>query len=77
MMFRGPRPAAQPRTLRSIAEDKGTAPAGFVDGGIAPSGLPISAPTAMQHYVGKLPGVIPGTAMPPGPSPFGVVRRSR
>jgi hypothetical protein len=28
MTFRAQRPKAQPRTLRSIAEDKGTAPAG-------------------------------------------------
>lgn len=28
-MFRGKRPTAQPRTLRGIAEDKGTVPKGF------------------------------------------------
>lgn len=28
-MFRGEKPAAQPRSLRSIAESKGTTPSGF------------------------------------------------
>lgn len=29
MEFKGPKPAAQPRSLRSIAENKGTVPADF------------------------------------------------
>jgi len=74
-MFRGPRPASQPRTLRSIAEDKGTVPNGFVDGGVtAESGLPTSMPGAGQMYVEALPGVRPHTP-PPGPLPFGTIRR--
>lgn len=52
MTFRGTKPSAQPRTLRTIAENKGTTPAGF-DGGEAydaQAGLPAGALTAGQRY---------------------------
>lgn len=73
-MFRGPRPAAQPRTLRSIAEDKGTVPNGFIDGGVGAGGLPIGMPGAEQTYIDTPPAVTPAPS-PPGPNPFGTIRR--
>ena len=79
-MFRGARPLAQPRTLRSIAEDKGTMPAGFLDGGVAPgSGLPDAMPTAHETYFDAAGvGVVAGSPAPLTiSSPFGTLRRGR
>lgn len=80
MAFYGVHPPAQPRTLRTIAEDKGTSPAGFVDGGVAPgSGLPISMPGALERY-SDYAGVQVVAAKPmrsQDPNPFASVRRSR
>ena len=52
MAYKAPIPAGQPRTLRSIAESKGTSPAAR-EGEIpyvAQSGMPITAPGAAQMY---------------------------
>lgn len=73
-MFNGPKPSAQPRTLRTIAEQKGTVPNGFIDGGVAPSGLPVGTPGAEQVYQDQMPAVT-SAPPPPSPSPFGSIRR--
>ena len=81
MAFYGVHPPAQPRTLRTIAEDKGTMPAGFVDGGVAPSsGLPISMPGAMERYSDYAGVQVVATtkaARPQDPNPFASLRRGR
>lgn len=51
-MFKTAKPSAQPRTLRTIAEDKGVAPAGMES---APAydtqaGVPMTERTAGQRY---------------------------
>ena len=79
MAFHGIRPTAQPRTLRSIAEDKGTTPSGFTDGGVAPgSGLPDTMMGAHQTY-GDYAGVqvVPSARPAIDPAPFASLRRGR
>jgi hypothetical protein len=76
-MFRGPRPSGQPRTLRSIAEDKGAQPANFLDGNVTASGLPVDYPTAQQVYVDTVgAAVTPSAPLPPGPTPFANLRKA-
>lgn len=79
MTFRGVRPSAQPRTLRSIAEDKGTTPSGFVEGGVAlGSGLPDAIRGAHETYsdhAGVPIVVAPRPAI--DPAPFATLRRGR
>lgn len=79
-MYRGPRPPAQPRTLREIAETKGTVPAGFVEDVSDPvTHLPPGFPSAGQTYVDPESSkhVTAGTKKPIGPNPFASVRRGR
>lgn len=53
-MFRQSIPTGQPRTLRSIAQTKGAAPANLMDdnGYDTNGGVPASDPTAYQEYEG-------------------------
>lgn len=80
MAFYGVHPPAQPRTLRTIAEDKGTTPSGFVDGGVEPgSGLPASMPGASERY-SDYAGVQVVATKPTrsqDPNPFASLRRGR
>lgn len=79
-MYRGPKPAAQPRTLREIAETKGTVPAGFVEDTSDPvTHLPRDFKGAGQTYVDTTPSerAVSGTKRPISPSPFASVRRGR
>ena len=78
MAFHGVRPTAQPRTLRSIAEDRGTTPSGFLEGGVAPgSGLPESMPGATSTYTGMGALVVPAPRPVADPMPFATLRRGR
>lgn len=71
MSYRGPKPPSQPRTLRSIAETKGTVPAGFVGDNTDPAAQPGAYvdPESTRHVV--------GSKRPIGPTPFASVRRGR
>ena len=63
----GPRPAGQPRTLRSIAEDKGTAPANRVDTADVPGLPPHDYHDEAAHIAKGSPTRAPG---PEQPRPF-------
>ncbi len=82
MAYKGPKPSAQPRTLRSIAESMGTTPNGFVEETpINPNaGIPSSTPGATQNYedsADSVKGAGAGSKAPDGPMPFKNVKRSR
>lgn len=81
-MHKGVKPAAQPRTLRTIAEDKGTAPAGFEGATpyVANAGVPLSEPSAMDSYVDSAQEVFEMARSAPAsgaPSPFVNVKKGR
>jgi len=79
MSFKGVRPSGQPRPLRGIAEDVGTMPANFVDGGVAPaSGLPDSIRGAQEAYLDLAENVIqPAPSVGLNPMPFATLRKGR
>jgi hypothetical protein len=78
MGFRGVRPPGQPRTLRSNAEDKGTVPANFVDGGVEASGLPNGVRGAGETYVDVADSSVHAAPTPSlSPSPFASIRKGR
>jgi len=77
-MFKGIKPTSQPRSLRSVAESKGTAPNGF-DGQLeydAKGGVPLGARTSGAVYVDAAEGARPVLSkavrapMPTDPQPF-------
>jgi len=71
-MFKTAKPAAQPRTLRTIAEDKGVAPAGM-EGSTAydsQAGVPMTERTSGQRYSGSVADqALPTTGATRVPSP--------
>lgn len=80
MSYRGPKPPSQPRTLRSIAEEKGTVAAGFVPDTADPvTHLPQDFKDAGQVYRDPetVKHVTAGTRKPIGPNPFANLRRGR
>jgi hypothetical protein len=80
-MFKGNKPSAQPRTLRTIAEQKGSNPAGF-DGEIPyvpQTGLPVTVKGATELYVDEAMHVTlsgdKSQAKGADPSPFASIRK--
>lgn len=78
MAFKGVKPSGQPRTLRGIAEDKGTVPAGFVSGDLDPATLlPKGMPGASQTYKDGQGENVVAASKPISPAPFANVKRGR
>ena len=76
MSYRGQVPKSQPRTLRSVAETKGTRPAGF-DGEVpydSNAGIPLTQQSAGQRYSDAADAARPapgaGQSTATDPSPF-------
>lgn len=74
MPFTGTKPKGQPRTLRTIAETKGSKPAQREDnsGYDMEAGIPMSVPGGGQRYEDEAAGkrMQPGGGQTGGPKPF-------
>jgi hypothetical protein len=77
MGFRQPIPAGQPRTLRSIAQTKGAAPANLSDDSTfdAPGGVPVTERTAFQEYAGVSGNFFPQVPQSSPSTPFKNLKR--